>query len=74
MGCGALDADVAHHAVGLDALGADVQMRGCALYHSADALDVGVETTLVATVRVRNTHPEAGPFSTYFAYCCHNDS
>lgn len=62
---------VAHHSIGLDALGADVQMTGGAINDGANPLNVRVETTLVTPVRVRHTHPETGTFSTYIAYRSH---
>ena len=41
---------VAHHSIGLDALGADVQMPGGAINDGANPLNVRVETTLVTPV------------------------
>lgn len=62
---------VAHHSIGLDALGADVQMTGGAINDGTNPLNVRIETTLVTPVRVRHAHPETGTFSTYIAYRCH---
>ena len=41
---------VAHHAIGLDALGADVHMTGGAINDGANPLNVRVETTFVTPV------------------------
>lgn len=62
---------VAYHSIGLDALGANVQMPRCALYNGTNSLNVRIETTLVTPVRVRHAHPESGTFSTYIAYRSH---
>src|SRR5215207_1446730 len=67
------DADSAADLAGLEARGADVDALGGAIDDSANTLDVGVETTLGASVRVGDVVAEAGSLAAHITDRSHGE-
>src|SRR6266508_1336399 len=61
------------HLARLQAGGADVDPLGAAVHDGADALDVGVPSTLRAPVRVADAHAELRLLAADVAHGCHRD-